>query len=105
MVKLSEIETKMEHTALNAVRALLGRVPNIRVTMIRHEQHLASDYRFDSRIDFDHDGKRYALLIEIKSNGAPRFTRSAVYQLESRIAHLRRSAQQNATGQFIPMTA
>ena len=40
---------------------------------------------------------------EIKSNGAPRFARSAVYQLESYIAHLHRSKHRDDTGQFIPM--
>ena len=41
--------------------------------------------------------------MEIKPNGAPRFARSAIYQLESYITHLHRSEHQDDTGQFIPM--
>ena len=103
MVKPYEIENQVEITAVDAVRALLEHVPNIQITKVRHEQLLASGYQLDARIDFRHDGIRYALLMEIKSNGAPRFARSAVYQLESYIAHLHRSEHQDVTRQFIPM--
>ena len=41
--------------------------------------------------------------MEFKSNGAPRFARSAIYQFESYIAHLHRSEHQDDTQQFIPM--
>ncbi len=88
---------------VDAVRALLEHVPNTQIIGVRHALHLKADYRLDARIDIDHDGNRYALLMEIKSDGAPRFARSAVYQLESYIAHLHRSEHQDDTGQFIPM--
>ena len=41
--------------------------------------------------------------MEIKSNGAPRLARSAIYELQSYIAHLHRSEHQDDPGQFIPM--
>ena len=88
---------------MDAVRTLLERVPKVQITKVRHEQHLASNYRFDASIDFGSDGIRYALHIEIKSNGAPRVARSAIYQLESCIAHLLRSEQHDAARQFTPM--
>ena len=88
---------------MDAVRALLKHVPNIQIIRVLHEQQLASGYRLDARIDFSHDEIRYALLIEIKSNGAPRFVRSAVYQLDSYIAHLHRSEHQDVSRRFIPM--
>ncbi len=107
MVKLNETVKPMESTvldaALDAVPALLEHIPNIQLIGVHHEQHLASDYHLDARIDLVHDGICYALLMEIKSNGAPRFARSAVYQLESYIAHLHRSENQDVTRQFIPM--
>ena len=102
MVKSHEIEKRVESTAVEAVRTLLGHVPNIQIIGVRHEQQLASGHQLDTRIDLGHDGSRYALLMEIKSNGAPRFARSAVYQLESYIAHLHRSEHQDDTRQFIP---
>ena len=89
--------------AVDAVRALLEHVPNIQTSGVRHEQHLESGRRLDARIDLNHDEIRYALLVEIKSNGAPRFARSAVYQLESCVAHLHRSEHQDDTRQFIPL--
>ena len=78
-------------------------VPNIQIIGVCHQEQLASGYRLDARINFDHNESRYALLMEMKPNGAPRFARSAVYQLESYIAHLHRSEHQNDTRQFIPM--
>ena len=103
MVKPRELEKRVESTVVDAVRALLEHVPNIEIIGVRHEQHLESVHQLDARIDLGHDGSRYALLMEIKSNGAPRFARSAIYQLESYIAHLHRSEHQDDTGQFIPM--
>ena len=103
MVKSYELEKSVESAAVDAVRALLEHVPNIQIVGVRHEHHLKSGHRLDARIDLDHDGSRYALIIEIKPNGEPRFARSAVYELESCIAHLRRSEHQDGTRQFIPM--
>ena len=103
MMKPYQIEKRVESTAVDAVRALLEHVPNTQIIAVRHEQHLASGYQLDGRIDFGHDGSRYALLTEIKSNGAPRFARSAIYKLESYIAHLHRSEDQDVTRHFIPM--
>ena len=93
----------MESTALDAARALLERVPSIQIATVRQEQHLTSDHRLDACIDFGHGGIRYALLIEIKTDGAPRHVRSAVYQLESYIAHLHRSEHEDVNRQFIPI--
>ena len=103
MVKLDELEKPLESMAVGAVRALLEHVPNIQIRGVRHEQHLEPGHRLDTRIDLDHDEIRYALLMEIKSNGAPRFARSAVYQLESYVAHLHRSEHRDNTRKVIPM--
>ena len=103
MMKQRETEKPVGSAAVDAVRALLEHVPNIEIIGVHHVQQLASGHRLDARIDLDHDGSRYALLIESKSNGAPRFARSAVYELESYIAHLHRSEHQDDTRQFIPM--
>ena len=103
MVKLHELEKPLESMAVGAVRTLLEHVPNIQIRGVRHEQHLESSRQIDARIDLDHDGSRYALVMEIKPNGAPRFARSAVYQLESYIAHLHRSERRDDTRQFIPI--
>ena len=103
MVKPHRIEKPVESAAVDAVRLLLEHVPNIQIVAVRHEQHFESGHRLDARINLDHDGSRYALLVEIKPNGAPRFARSAVYQLESCIAHLHQCERQDNTRRFIPM--
>ncbi|MYI68233.1 MAG: hypothetical protein F4103_05600 [Boseongicola sp. SB0673_bin_14] len=102
MVKSRKIAKSMESAALDTVRALLQRVPNIQIAAVRHKEHLASDYRLDASIEFGHDGICYALLIELKLDGAPRHVRYAVYQLESCIAHLNRSRHKGLTRRFIP---
>ena len=93
----------IEIMTLDAVRALLRRVPNIQIATVRHEQNITFDHRLDARIDFGHGGVRYALLIAIKSHGAPRHVRSAVYQLESYVAHLHRAENEDVNRQFIPI--
>ena len=103
MVKPREIEKPIESAATDAVRALLEHVPKVQIIGTRHEEQLPSGHRLDARIDLGHHESRYALLIEITSNGAPRFARSAIYKLESCIAHLRRSEQQRDNERFIPM--
>jgi len=103
MVKLHELGKPLESMAVGAVRTLLEHVPNIQISGIHHEQHLESTHQLNARIDLNHDENRYALLMEVTSNGAPRFARSAVYQLESYIAHLHRSEHRDDTRQFIPM--
>ncbi len=88
---------------MGAVRALLEKVPNVDIIGVRQERKPESRYPIDARIDLDHAGTHHALLIEVKQDGAPRFARSAVYRLESYIAHLHRSERPGETGRFIPM--
>ena len=103
MMKILGTVKELEIIAVDAVRDLLDRVPNIQINSVRHEQNPGSGHRIDGWIDFGHGGASYTLLMEVKSNGAPRFARSAVYQLESYMAHLRRSDHQDVTGRLIPM--
>ena len=103
MVKSDQMMKSVEWAALDTVLPLLKLVPNIEVAGVRRDQHLASGNWLDARIDFCHGGIRYALIVEIKSNGAPRFTRSAIYQLESYVAQLHRSEHQDVDRILIPM--
>ncbi|MCY4460210.1 MAG: hypothetical protein OXC26_07425 [Albidovulum sp.] len=103
MVKLGIAEKPANIAAVDAVGILLERVAGIQIIEVRSEQHLAPDYELDAWIDFIHDEVRYALLMEFKSNGAPRFTRFAAYKLESCIAQLNRSDRRDIPRKFIPM--
>ncbi len=77
--------------AVEAVRDLLGHVPNVEIGSVDREQEVGHAYRIDGQIGLRHGGVSYLLIIEAESNGAPRFVRSGVYQLESYVAHLRHS--------------
>ena len=50
-----------------------------------------------------HRDGNYALVVEVRSNGAPRFVRSGVHQLESYVARLRRSGEADANRRLVPM--
>ena len=90
-----------ESRAAEAVRDLLGRVPDLNIEPGNHSQNTGSG--FDGRIDFTHRGKPHALIVGVESNGAPRFVRSGVLKLESSVARLRRPGKADTKRSFVPM--
>ena len=103
MMKLNTLGNELEIKAMNAVRDLLDYVPHLAVSSVRHERSLGGDLRIDGWIDFEHAGVAYSLIIEVKSNGAPRFVRSAVYQLMGYLAHARQSGHVDPGRRLIPL--
>ncbi len=93
----------LETAALDAARELLDHVPRLKARSARHEPRIGSDYSIDGSIEFEHGGATYALIIEVKSNGAPRFVRSAVYQLKDHLAHARHFRHRDSPQRLIPM--
>ena len=89
--------------AVNAARGLLDHVPRLEVVSARHDQQIGSGPQIDGWIEFAHGDDTYALIIEIKSNGAPRFVRSAVYQLKGYLADVRPSGHGDPGRRLIPM--
>ena len=94
---------KLEAMAVKAVRDLLDHVPRLEASSVCHERGLGSDYAIDGRIEFKHDDNPYALIIEVKSNGAPRVVRSAVYRLKGYLTHFPQSDHGDSDRRFIPM--
>ena len=94
-----EVATK----AVNAARDLLDHVPRLKVSSVRHEWLLGSNHRIDGWIEFEHSDDSYALIIEVKSNGAPSVVRSAVYQLRGYLAHAHQSGHGNSGRRLILM--
>ena len=88
---------------MNAIRVLLNHVPHLKVKSVHYGQQLDLDYPIDGRIEFEHGDNAYALIIEAKMNGAPRFVRSAVYQLKGYLAHLHQSGHGAGNQRLIPM--
>ena len=103
MMKMNTKGNELVIKAVNAVRDLLDHVLRLEVTSIRHERLLGSHRRIDGWIEFEHGDCTYALIIEVKPNGAPRVVRSAVYQLMGYMAHARQSGHVDPGRRLIPM--
>lgn len=88
---------------MNAARALLHDAPRLEVGSVDHGRRLEFDYPIDGWIDFEQGDDTYALVIEVKSNGAPRFVRSGVYQLKGYLAHAHQSHHRDGSRRLIPM--
>ena len=100
MLKSSERVKELEIRAVDAVRDLLADVPNVEV---EYERKVARAHDVDGLIGLSYPCGSYALVVGVKSNGAPRFVRSGVYQLQSCVARLRQSGEANCGRRLIPM--
>ena len=96
MMKVTEAVKELEITAANTIRDLLGHVPNLEISSVDYEEHIGHN-QIDLRIALSRDGVNYALIIEVKANGAPRFVRSAIYHLRDYVVHA------DADQRLIPM--
>ena len=103
MMKSSETVKQLEIRAVDAVHDLLDDVPRAEIESVEYERKVGAAYGVDGLIRLSHAGRSYALVVEVKSNGAPRSVRSAVYQLESCVARLRQSGQANGARRVVPI--
>ena len=103
MLKLSNIVKAADIRAVDAVRDLLGNVPGVEVESVDYERHVGPAYHVDAWIGLSYPGGSYALVVDVKPNGAPRHVRSGVHQLESCVARLRRSGEALGGRCLIPM--
>ena len=101
-MKSTETVKELETAAATAVRDLLGHVPNLEIGSVDYEEHIGRD-QIDLRIALSRGGVNYALIIEVKPNGVPRFVRSAIYHLRDYVAHVDPSNQADADQRLIPM--
>ena len=88
---------------MDAVRDLLRDVSSVEVNSVEYERKIGRADSVDGLLGSSYPGGNYALVIQVKSNGAPRFVRLGVYQLESYVARLRRSGELNGGRRVIPM--
>ena len=96
-MKSAKTVKELEPMAVDAVRDLLGHVPNLEIGSVER------DYLIDFRIAFSRDRVNYALIIEVKANGAPSVVRYAVYQLRNYVAHVDQSNYAYAGQRLIPI--
>ena len=103
MVKSIQKVKITKNVAVDAVRELLEYVPSVEVQSVEYEPEVGRAYEIDGLIALRHPGGSYALVVEVKSNGTPRFVRTGIYQLESYLGRLRQSEEETGGRRLIPM--
>ena len=103
MLKPWKTVKELQERAVNAVGALIEDVPSVKMDAVEHDRITAHGSEIDELIGLRHAGKSYALVVEVKTNGAPRHVRSGVYRLESCVARMRASAESSGGRRLIPM--
>ena len=104
-MKHLETSKEREILAVGAVQELLGHVPSVQVESVKYQDRIADNLQIDGWIGFSHGGASYQLIVEVKSDGAPRHVRSAVFQLKGYVAHLHQSGHTKRGERWIPMLA
>ena len=103
MLKSVHMMKAADIRAVDAVRDLLGNVPGVEIESIDYERHVGPAYHVDAWIGLSYPGGSYALVVDVKPNGAPRHVRSGIHQLESCVARLRQSGEANGGRRLLPM--
>ena len=104
MMKHAKILKEQDFMASEAVRGLLAHIPNVEVGSAVYEENVGREHEIDLQLGFSHSGVDYELIIEVIADGAPRYVRSAVYQLEScYLAHILKSRHSDDSRRLIPM--
>lgn len=104
-MKRADEARELEILAVDAVRKLLGSVPSVQVESVKYQHRIADNLQVDGRVGLSHAGRSYQLLVEVKSDGAPRHVRSGVFQLKGYVAHIHQLGQAETGERWIPMLA
>lgn len=101
-MKHIELQKELEATVFDAVRDLLRCLPAAEVTPLAEPPRPDRGPQVDGLVRVHYGGAVRLLVIEVKAHGAPRFVRSAVYQLQSYVARIRQYPA-HAAEQLVPM--
>ncbi len=96
---------ELEIRAVDAVQKLLGDVPSVQVESVKYQHRIADNLQIDGRIGLSHAGTSYQLIVEVKSDGAPRHVRSGIFQLKGYVAHIHQLGPAEAGERWIPLLA
>ena len=88
-MKHIELQKELEATAMDAVRDLLRCLPAAEVTPLAEPRRTDRGPQVDALVRVHYGEAVRLLVVEVKAHGAPRFVRSAVYQLQSYVARIR----------------
>lgn len=86
MLKIANSMKELETRASDALLALLAQVPIIEIQRVEREQAVAN-FHLDIVAHIKVSGRRHALVCEVKSNGQPRYVRTALLELRNYVAH------------------
>lgn len=103
MLNTGERVNELEIEALEAIRELLDFVPILNFHSVKHESRFGPDHGYDAEIEVSNAGKRYAIAVEVKSSGQPRFVRSAIYQLRNYTVHMDPTRLGSDISQIVPL--
>ncbi|MDE0658567.1 MAG: hypothetical protein OXI79_02845 [Gammaproteobacteria bacterium] len=95
-------QNELEAIAMDAVRDLLRCLPAAGVTPVAELRRPDHAPQADGLIRVHYGGAARLLVIGVKAHGAPRFVRSAMYELESCVARIKQYPA-HATEQVVPM--
>jgi hypothetical protein len=87
MLKMVDSVKSVDARAIEALKAVLGQIPAIKLKGIKLEPQ-SPDAQIDVLVRLIISGKRHVLACEVKSDGQPRFVRLGLLQLRNYIAHL-----------------
>ena len=104
-MKYVQTVKELEILAVDAVQEMLGNVPSVQVESVKYQHRIARNLQIDGRIGLSHAGTSYQLLVEVKSDGAPRHVRSGVFQLKGYVAHIHQIGPAEAGERWIPLLA
>ena len=104
-MKRAEEARELEILAVDAVQKLLRNMPSVQVESVKYQHRIADSLQIDGRIGLNHGGTSYQLLVEFKSDGAPRHVRSGVFQLKGYVAHIHQLGRAATGERWIPLLA
>ena len=96
-------EKELEVAALAAVQDLLRCLPGAEIAAVAQTLQAGRDRQVDGLLRVHYGGAVRLLVVEVKAHGAPRFVRSAVYQLESHVARMRQCSARDRAEQIVPI--
>ncbi len=102
-MKVARSVNILEANAIDAVRNLLADLPDAEVQTVGRVRLPGPGDQLDGLISLTLGGSTRLIALEVKSDGAPRFIRAAIYRLESCIARLRRWKAEYAAQEVIAM--
>ena len=94
---------KVESEPLDAVCDLICDLPGVRINLVEPSARIGENHEIDGKVEFSFKESVYSLIIEVKADGAPRYVRSGVHELESNISRLCRDCAGIERTDFIPM--